>query len=82
MILFGMPDALAAQLGAHGWTVEALTVGGITVITWAPPADRLCWLLERAAVVAARQNSTAGEHLRRAIESINQRAADSAHQEE
>lgn len=68
MILFDRPDELAAQLGAHGWSVEAVAVGGVTVIKWAEPADRLCWLLERAAVLAARQSSPAGEHLRRAIE--------------
>lgn len=69
MILFDRPDELAAQLGAHGWIVEATVVGGITVVRWTEPADRLCWLLERAAVLAARQNSPAVEHLRRAIES-------------
>lgn len=72
MILFVSSDSLASQLVEHGWVVEVTTVPGLDtgIATWTPPADRLCWLLERAAVLAARTASPAGEHLRKAIESM------------
>lgn len=70
MILFSNPEELAAHLSAAGWSVVATQVGGVTVITWTEPEDRLTWLLERAAVVAARADSPAQRGIREALEAI------------
>jgi hypothetical protein len=70
LILFSNPEELAAHLSAAGWVVTATQVGGVTVVEWTEPEDRLTWLLERAACIAAKENSPAQRGIREALESV------------